>query len=256
MTSVAHPVRLARITALVVAVAAAAAATVAARIRALPVSAMTEPAVEAGQDSPVLRLSLGDSVADVTRFSTIVLPPGGDPERDPPFIVGTPLTVEYTRPGTAVRFPTGKFTSVAVEYGHAVQLRLSPHLRALTLAEALERARDLGVLVERAGWRRTATDLPLERVPADVEAYQHTAVGRTIGYQAPLARWAGAAGDTLILSIRRQSSATEIAAENRMLGKTRPEVDHFLLSVDIQNAAVTQHYYQRTVASRERATLP
>lgn len=61
------------------------------------------------------------------------------------------------------------------------------------------------------------------------------------------------AGDTLTLSIRRQASAEEVATTNRLLGKRLPEVDHYLLSVDVQNAAVSDHYYRLTVAARERA---
>jgi len=139
-----------------------------------------------------------------------------------------------------------RFTSVSVEYGHAGQLRISPHLRALTLEEALGLARELEVLVERAGWHRAATDLPLEAVPAAIDAYRHTVAGQAIGYRAPLTRWGGLAGDTLILSIRRQASAEEVAIDNRLLGKHRPEVDHYLLSVDVENAAVADRFFRLT----------
>lgn len=224
--------------------------------RALFMSASTPPDSAA---VPVLRLALGDSVSTVTRNSTIPLPPRADPLRDPPFIIaGKPVVVEYTRPGTLTRFPTGLFTSVSVEYGHAVDLRLSPHLRALTLGEALVLAREIGTLVESTGWRRVDTDIPLETLPAAVEAARHTVAGEAVGYQARLARWAGDAGDTLSLGIRRQASADAVRDENALLGKHRPEVDHFLLNLEIENAAVSDQYYRLTVAARDRSgvTVP
>lgn len=206
---------------------------------------------------PVLRLALGDSVAEVTRRSTVVVPARGDPERDPPFIVsGTPMRVEYTRPGTTVSFPIGMFTSVSVDYGHAVDVRVSPHTRALTLEESLGLARELEAMVERAGWRRAVTYLPLEQVPPAVAASRHTVVGQAIGYRAQLARWSGVDGDTLTLSLRRQASAEQVTTENRMLGQHRPEVDHYLLSVDIENSAVADRYFRLAFpqVGRPRAT--
>ena len=223
-------------------------------LQSSPPPSMSTVAALDSTDVPVLRLTLGDSMDLISRHSTMTVPPRTDPLRDPPFIVaGKPVTVEYTRPGAAVRFPTGLFTSVTVEYGHAVGLRISPHTHALTLGEALALARQIEASVEHAGWRLATTYVPLAAVPNAVEAARHTTAGQAVGYEASLARWSGPDGDTLVLSIRRQTSAEAVRDENAWTGKQRAEVDYYLLSVEVENSVLSERFYRSTVAARDRA---
>lgn len=51
-----------------------------------------------------------------------------------------------------------------------------------------------------------------------------------------------------------QASAEEVAIDNRLLGKHRPGVDHYLLSVDLENAAVADRYVRLAFPQVGRTT--
>ncbi|HEX8337870.1 MAG TPA: hypothetical protein VF621_14130, partial [Pyrinomonadaceae bacterium] len=104
---------------------------------------------------PAIRLALGDDVSEIQARSTYRFDLGRLSDID--FIgATTPVVFEYGRPGSSFKLPPALFVSVGLDAGHAVYVRVSPHLRLLTLEESFDLIEGLVEIFDRAAWRQEA----------------------------------------------------------------------------------------------------
>lgn len=196
----------------------------------------SEPAPAAEATYPTVRVLLGDSLSTVRQRSTLPVPDGA---REPGDNVNltTPAQLVYGPRDHALAFPPGLFLSLVPMAGHVVEIRSSPHLRALGLDEALALTERLNALAESAGWRRA-------QVIARSDSVRHALaeLPPDAYYKQALVRWEYTNGDELYFSVQRTRSAGDVRSANAAFGTRVPERDQFLVDVYLTNGPVFERF--------------
>ena len=179
--------------------------------------------VNVADQTPVVRVTLGEALTDVARRSTYDLSAQLRSGSAIDLVTVThPVVLEYEGAGRAVALPAGRFLSMDIDAGGVVGIAASPHLDALSLDSALTLGRQVGGMLERHGW----TAVPGDDGSRAVESAART---DTTGFvRADLGRWR-AAGDEVTIRIRQ--------VESRGAG---PDSRRYVLSVEFDNPRVAE----------------
>lgn len=181
---------------------------------------------------PIVRVALGEAVADVARHSTYDLSDQLRPGAALDLVTVTePVVLAYAGPGRGFTLPPGRFLSLDVDAGGVVGIAASPHLASLPLDDALALAARIGGALAAAGWTPDAAGGPAPPLTAVAAAARADASGF---FRADLARWT-AGGDEATVRLRQVAGA----ANHR-----------FQVSVELDNPEVARRL---AAAARRRA---
>jgi hypothetical protein len=196
----------------------------------------TPSSAEPNTAYPTVRVVLGDSLGAVRDAST--LPIANSPRATGENIfVTTPARLVYGPRDHTLALPPGLFLSLVPMAGHVVEIRASPHLRALTLDEALALAERVGGLAAAGGWRRAQAVASSDSVRRALAALPPDA-----SYKQVVDRWQYANGDEMFVSVQRTKSVADVRAANAAFGTRTPERDQFLVDVYLTNGPVFERY--------------
>jgi hypothetical protein len=195
-----------------------------------------ERRLDMGQESfPVVRLKLGDSMAEVQSGSGYQFPPpAGEPRR--PLAVSEPVILEYTHAERGFVLPPALFLWLDVYAEHAVGLKVSPHLEYVSLDDAISLAASLIDLFDRSGWTRTDQGYPsLEERRAEFSDLQGDA-RRTVAIQ----MWRSL-GDRLYITLARNWREDQSLPE--FSGRRE---DFFVVTVFVENDSIANKYLKES----------
>lgn len=184
---------------------------------------------------PVLRVALGDALEVVQGHSTLRLPLQGLAPRQH-VRVTTPTVLVFGGPQRPLTFPPGLFVALVPMAGHVVEIKTSPHLRALSLDDALALVARLDEAARGAGWART-------REPVAPAAVRQTlaAANPDAPYKQLVLRL-GRGQDDLYVSIQRIRTASDTPPANGAFDSTASAPDAFVIDVLINNPAVFERF--------------
>lgn len=187
---------------------------------------------------PVVRVALGEPVQEAQRRSTSRFPQVED-TLVASVEITDPTVVEFGSPPDFVRFPPARFVSLGPYAGHVVQVRLSPHLQALTTDDVLRLADETGRLLAASGWHLVRTYAS----PDSVRRASALSAGADV-FDQSLTVWARGGDQATLTAKRLQSPAPERAWDGAGPVPARPD-DRFLLDVRLDNDSIRAEYLKR-----------
>lgn len=187
---------------------------------------------------PIVRVALGEPVQEAQHRSTSRFP------RIEDTLVASvdmtdPTVVEFGQAPDVVRFPPAGFVSLGSYAGHVVQIRLSPHLQALTTDEVLRLADEIGRLLGSHGWRLARTYAS----PDSLRRASGLSAGADV-YDQSLTVWARGGDQATLTAKRLHSPPPERPWDGAGPPPPRPD-DRFLLDVRLDNDSVRAEYLKR-----------
>jgi len=195
-------------------------------------------------DIRVVRLVLGDDLAQVRANSSQAFPPGPIPDSHP-LAVTEPVILEYKYPGHSFRLPPGRYLWIDTYAQHVCLIRCSPHLSYLDREAAFALVKELMALFEERGWTRRSGGLP----PIEVVRAELNNPRTDSEYVTDVGRWA--TGDDR-LGLRLSRTMTVV----RTPTGAGPTLEQFLVTVSVENEKVYSTYdaiaKQRKAAGRPK----
>lgn len=122
---------------------------------------------QAQEQLPTIRLALGDDFSMVQRQSSYRFA-RTDLGKIDAIIADTPFTFEYIRPSCDFILPPGRSFGASVDDWHVTGVNVSPHLKYLPQAAALETIGSyLPLLLQKSGWERAKNYISLEAAKSE-----------------------------------------------------------------------------------------
>lgn len=194
---------------------------------------------------PTIRLELGDEITKVQAQSSFRFKLGEIADKD---LIGanTPVVFEYLHSSCRFTLPPSRFVGLDVNFGHAVNATVSPHLNQLTIVQAFQLLSQLTELFSHSGWSEVpGSSRSVRRVREmfdDPTAQTELKVG--------IGKWR-CGDDELYVTLKRSWRAGD-----RLPAMSGQNSDLFIVSIDIDNDPIRRHYDQEMTKARIAAGLP